>query len=285
MNLSFLASNSLYPLYEKVLAQSRQWSVLFSIQSRKILGFRGMKVCYNYDTIWMYFQEEGKWEGSVDVNKILIVEDEEAIANLIRINLNKAGYLCDVAYDGLAGADKLAEGRYDLCLFDIMLPGADGYELLEYAKSLDIPVIFLTAKGETYDKVRGLKAGADDYVTKPFELAELLARVENVLRRYHKAQQELKVGDMTIHIGARSVYRGTEKIELTFKEFDLLLLFVRNPNRALHREMIYEHVWGGTYMGDSRTVDLHVQRLRHKAGLEKQIQAVYKIGYCFHGED
>lgn len=216
------------------------------------------------------------------MNKILIVEDEEAIANLIKINLNKAGYLCEVAYDGNTGADKLTEKHYDLCLFDIMLPGADGYELLEYAKSLEIPVIFLTAKGNTNDKVRGLKAGADDYITKPFEIAELLARVENVLRRYQKVQKELRVGDLLIDIASRSVCRSGEKIDLTYKEFDLLLLFVRNPGRALHREMIYEHVWGGTYMGDSRTVDLHVQRVRHKAGLEKQIQAVYKVGYCFH---
>lgn len=218
------------------------------------------------------------------MNRVLIVEDEESIANLIKINLSRAGYLCQVAYDGISGADKLAENHYDLCLFDIMLPGVDGYELLEYAKSLDIPVIFLTAKGETYDKVRGLKAGADDYVTKPFEIAELLARVENVLRRYHKAQKEFRVGDLLIDIASRSVLRGDERIDLTYKEFDLLLLFVRNPGRALHREMIYEHVWGGTYTGDSRTVDLHVQRVRHKAGLEKQIQAVYKVGYCFRSE-
>ncbi len=219
------------------------------------------------------------------MNKILIVEDEEAIANLIKINLNKAGYLCEVAYDGIAGADKLAEKRYDLCLFDIMLPGADGYELLEYAKSLETPVIFLTAKGKTNDKVKGLKAGADDYITKPFEIAELLARVENVLRRYQKVQKEVRVGELLIDIASRSVFRRKERIDLTYKEFDLLLLFVRNPGRALHREMIYEHVWGGTYMGDSRTVDLHVQRVRHKAGLEKQIQAVYKVGYCFRRED
>lgn len=218
------------------------------------------------------------------MNKILIVEDEEAIANLIKINLNKAGYLCEVAYDGIAGADKLAEKHYDLCLFDIMLPGADGYELLEYAKSLETPVIFLTAKGKTNDKVRGLNAGADDYITKPFEIAELIARVENVLRRYQKVQKELRVGELVIDIASRSVCRGNVKVDLTYKEFDLLLLFVRNPGRALHREMIYEHVWGGTYMGDSRTVDLHVQRVRHKAGLEKQIQAVYKVGYCFHKE-
>ncbi len=219
------------------------------------------------------------------MNKILIVEDEEAIANLIRIHLSKAGYLCQVVYDGLEGADKMAEQHYDLCILDVMLPGADGYELLEYAKTLDLPVIFLTARGETPEKVKGLKAGADDYITKPFELSELLARVENVLRRYHKAQQEWQVGDLTINIASRSVTRGGNSIELTYKEFDLLLLFVRNPNRALHREMIYEQVWGSTYLGDSRTVDLHVQRLRHKAGLEKQISAVYKVGYCFRRED
>ncbi len=218
------------------------------------------------------------------MNKILIVEDEEAIANLIKINLSKNGYLCEVAYDGSGGADKLAENHYDLCLFDIMLPKVDGYELLEYAKSMEIPVIFLTAKGETRDKVKGLKAGADDYITKPFEIAELLARVENVLRRYHKAQKKLQVGNLVIDIASRSVWRGEEQIDFTYKEFDLLLLFVRNPGRALHREMIYEHVWGGTYTGDSRTVDLHVQRVRHKAGMEKQIQAVYKVGYCFRGE-
>lgn len=219
------------------------------------------------------------------MNRILIVEDEEAIANLIHINLSKAGYQCEVAYDGIAGADKLAEKHFDLCLFDIMLPGADGYELLDYAKSLETPVIFLTAKGETYDKVKGLKAGADDYVTKPFEIAELIARVENVLRRYNKVQKEWKAGDLVIDVPSRTVYKGNKIIELTFKEFDLLLLFIRNPNRALHREMIYEHVWGGTYMGDSRTVDLHVQRLRRKTGLEKQILAVYKVGYCYRREE
>lgn len=219
------------------------------------------------------------------MNRILVVEDEEAIANLIKINLRKAGYSCEVAYDGMRGADCLAENTYDLCLFDIMLPGINGYDLLEYAKSLEIPVIFLTAKGETIDKVKGLRAGADDYITKPFELAELLARVENVLRRFQKVQKEIKAGELTIYLESRRVLKGQEIIELTYKEFDLLLLFVRNPNRVLHREMIYEAVWGGSYMGDSRTVDLHVQRLRHKAGLENVIKAVYKVGYCFYREE
>lgn len=216
--------------------------------------------------------------------KILIVEDEEAIANLVRMNLKNAGYECHVASSGTEGADLLQENTYDLCIFDIMLPGVDGYELLEYAKSLEIPVIFLTAKGETTDKVRGLRLGAEDYITKPFEILELLARVEAVLRRCHKLAQELDVCGLHIDIPSRSVTRDSRKIELTYKEFDLLLLFVRNPNVALYRELIYERVWDSPYMGDSRTVDLHVQRLRKKAGLEKEIEAVYKVGYRFRKE-
>ncbi len=217
------------------------------------------------------------------MNKILIVEDEEAIANLIKLNLQHAGYSCEVANDGITGADKLEENSYDLCLFDIMLPGIDGYELLDYAKSLEIPVIFLTAKGETMDKVKGLRLGADDYITKPFEIIELLARVENVLRRFHKVEQEIHIDGLEINVPGRTVKKDGREIELTCKEFDLLLLFARNPDRALYREMIYEQVWGSPYMGDSRTVDLHVQRLRKKAGLGQQIESVYKVGYRFRG--
>ncbi len=213
--------------------------------------------------------------------KILIVEDEEAIANLVRMNLANAGYECHVASDGAEGADRIMEYPYDLCIFDIMLPEIDGYELLEYAKRLDIPVIFLTAKGETPDKVRGLRLGAEDYITKPFDILELMARVDTVLRRYKKTEQELDVCGLHIDIRSRRVTRGEKEIELTYKEFDLLLLFVRNPNVALYREMIYERVWDSPYMGDSRTVDLHVQRLRKKAGLEQEIEAVYKVGYRF----
>jgi DNA-binding response OmpR family regulator len=216
--------------------------------------------------------------------RILIVEDEPAIADLIRINLCDAGYECTVAESGDKGADLMEENFFDLCILDIMLPGADGYELLDYAKQLNIPVIFVTAKGETNDKVKGLKKGAEDYITKPFEVLELVARVENVLRRYNKASREIEAGNLTIDIPSRTVKREGQVIELTFKEFDLLLLFVRNPNVALYRETIYEQVWGSPYMGDSRTVDLHVQRLRRKAGLEKEIESVYKIGYRFRGK-
>lgn len=215
------------------------------------------------------------------MNRILVVEDEEPIANLIQMSLGKAGYHCDVSSDGEDGANQMQAEHYDLCLLDIMLPKVDGYELLEYAESLNIPVIFLTAKGKTEDKVKGLRAGADDYITKPFDVLELLARVENVLRRYEKTAACLDVLDLHIDIASRTVTKKGVLLRLTYKEFDLLLLFVRNPEVALYREVIYEHVWESSYMGDGRTVDLHVQRLRKKAGLEKYIETVYKVGYRF----
>ena len=211
-----------------------------------------------------------------------MVEDEQSISNLIKINLTRAGYACDCAYDGLAAVDMLDKKPYDLVLLDIMLPGADGYEIMDYIAPLEIPVIFLTAKASVADRVKGLRMGADDYLTKPFEIIELLARVESVLRRYHKTEQVLTEGDLVIDTASRSVTKRGEPVSLTKKEFDLLLLFVRNKNIALYRETIYERIWGGEYMGDSRTVDLHVQRMRKKAGLEEQIQTVYKIGYRYN---
>ena len=213
--------------------------------------------------------------------QILVVEDEHSISNLIKVNLTRAGYACDCAYDGLAAVDMLDKKPYDLVLLDIMLPGADGYEIMDYIAPLEIPVIFLTAKASVADRVKGLRMGADDYLTKPFEIIELLARVESVLRRYHKTEQVLTEGDLDIDTASRTVTKKGETISLTKKEFDLLLLFVRNKNIALYRETIYERIWGGEYMGDSRTVDLHVQRMRKKAGLEEQIQTVYRVGYRY----
>lgn len=213
--------------------------------------------------------------------QILVVEDEQSISNLIKINLTRAGYACDCAYDGLAAVDMLDKKPYDLVLLDIMLPGADGYEIMDYIAPLEIPVIFLTAKASVADRVKGLRMGADDYLTKPFEIIELLARVESVLRRYHKTEQVLTEGDLVVDTASRTVTKKGETISLTKKEFDLLLLFVRNKNIALYRETIYERIWGGEYMGDSRTVDLHVQRMRKKAGLEEQIQTVYRVGYRY----
>ena len=216
--------------------------------------------------------------------KILIAEDEEPIANLIKINLRRAGYQCTWAADGEQAADLMDAEHFDLLLLDVMLPGINGYELMDYAKALELPVIFLTALGSTENKVKGLKMGADDYLTKPFEIVELLARVEAVLRRYHKAETILNVFDVTIDSASRSVTRNGEQIALTMKEFDLLLLLAHNRNIALYRETIYETVWGGEYMGQSRTVDLHIQRLKKKLNWDNEISAVYKVGYRLEGE-
>ncbi len=213
------------------------------------------------------------------MNKILIVEDERAISQLIKINLDDAGYLCHCSYNGIDAFEMINKESYDLILLDIMLPGISGYELMEYIRSYEIPTIFLTAKSETEEKVKGLKLGADDYMSKPFEIIELLARVEAVLRRNHKLSKHIHLFDIEIDLESRLVKKDKDIINLTAKEFDILLLFVRNKNIALYRERIYEIIWKDIYIGDSRTVDLHVQRMRKKLGLEDKIVPVYKIGY------
>lgn len=217
--------------------------------------------------------------------KILIAEDEEPIANLIGMNLRRAGYSCTWAPDGERAADLMDAERFDLLLLDIMLPGINGYELMDYARTLELPVIFLTALGSTENKVKGLRMGADDYLTKPFEIVELLARVEAVLRRYNKTETVLSVFDVVIDTASRSVTQNGEPVMLTMKEFELLLLLARNRNIALYRETIYETVWGGEYMGQSRTVDLHIQRLKKKLNWDNEIAAVYKVGYRLEGEE
>lgn len=210
---------------------------------------------------------------------ICIVEDEEPIANLIRMSLAKYGYHCICVYDGAKAADLLEKERFDLMLLDIMLPGADGYELLEYSKYLNIPTIFITAKNSVDDRVKGLRMGAEDYIVKPFEIVELIARVEVVLRRYRKIGEKIEICGLVIDTVSMTVTRDGIGIPLTNKEYELLVLFAGNPNIALYRETIYERVWGGEYDGSSRTVDLHVQRLRKKAGLENELQSVPKVGY------
>ena len=213
------------------------------------------------------------------MNRILVVEDEKSINDLIEMNLTEAGYICECAYDGLQAADILERESFDLVLLDIMLPEVNGYELLDFIKPMGIPVIFITAKGSMEDKVRGLRLGADDYLVKPFEIVELLARVEAVLRRAGKSATEISIEGLTIDTRSHTVMRGSRQIPLTAKEFELLLLFVRNRNIALFRETIYERVWGSEYMGDSRTVDLHVQRLRKKLHWDDKIKTIYKVGY------
>lgn len=211
--------------------------------------------------------------------RILIVDDEKPICDLIDMNLTDAGYDCKSVQDGLEALDLIEKERFDLILLDIMLPGADGFDIIEYIRPLRIPVIFITAKGNVKDKVKGLKLGAEDYLVKPFDVLELLARVEVVLRRFHKTEQVLTAGDVRVDLEARKVTKAGAPVVLTNKEYGLLVLFIRNRNIALFKERLYETVWGDEYIADSRTLELHVQRLRRKMGWEKNLVAVYKVGY------
>ena len=211
--------------------------------------------------------------------KILIVEDDEAIANLIKINLIAEGYKCTCAYDGKTGADYIEKELFDLILLDIMLPEIDGYELLEYVKPIGTPVIFLTAKNGVDDRIKGLKLGADDYIGKPFQIGELLARVEALLRRYGKINNKITFADVEIDMVSRTVRKNGTLVNLTIKEFDLLLELIQNKNVALYREKLYEKVWGEEYLGDTRTLDSHIQRLRKKLGWDNYIKTVFRVGY------
>ena len=212
--------------------------------------------------------------------KVLVVEDDNNIAELLRLYLQKDGFEVSHAADGGKAVEMAKEIQPDLVLLDIMLPVMDGWQVCrELRKTMKMPIIMLTAKGETQDKVAGLEGGADDYIVKPFEVVELLARVDVVLRRYNKTDAVIEIGGLRIDTRAMQVWRGTEEISLTHKEYDLLLFFARNPGTALYRETIYEHVWGGEYSYGSKTVDLHIQRLRKKVGWENRLLAVNKVGY------
>lgn len=211
--------------------------------------------------------------------RVLIVEDEKPISDLIKLSLSKAGYNCVCAYDGAEAANILEREMFDLVLLDVMLPQVSGFELLEYIQPTGTPVIFITAKNSVDDRVKGLRMGAEDYIVKPFEVIELLARIDVVLRRYQKTDMVLEIGGLKIDTASIQVWRDGVEIGLTKTEYDLLLLFARNPRRALYRETIYERVWGEPYPFGSKAVDIHIQRLRKKVGWETCLRAVNKIGY------
>ena len=249
----------------------------------------GLSVCFpggrlRQDTRRIHLWGTLLW-GAMGMIKILIVEDDDSIAGLMRMTLCKNGYHVETAPDGLAAARAVESAAYDLLLLDVMLPGLDGFELMDYLQEYQIPVIFITARAAVADRVKGLRMGADDYIVKPFDLSEFLARVEAVLRRYHKKDRFLCAGSVVIDTESRTVTRDGAEVSLTLKEYEMLLLFVRNPGVALYRETIYERVWDEPYYGDTRTVDLHVQRLRKKLNLSDEIQSVYKIGYRFKADD
>jgi DNA-binding response OmpR family regulator len=215
--------------------------------------------------------------------EILVVEDDEAIADLVCLNLNREGYHCSCARDGMEGIRLIGKGTYDLVLLDIMLPGVDGYVLLEEIKPAGTPVIFLTAKGAVEDRIRGLKAGADDYLVKPFQVGELMARVEALLRRTGAKSTVLRFGDVTVCLDSRQVTKGDCPVVLTAKEFDLLAELIQHRNVALYRERLYETVWKEPFLGETRTLDAHIQRLRRKLGWEERIKTIFRIGYRLEG--
>ena len=211
--------------------------------------------------------------------KILVVEDEKPISDLIRLNLRKEGYECTAVYNGLDAIDIVDTEHFDLVLLDVMLPGADVFEVMDYIKPLSIPVIFITARATIDDRLHGLTSGAEDYMIKPFDPLELIARVNIVLRRYDKTEKILTLGDLTVNTESNEVIKAGEQIRLTPKEYEMLVLFLRNKNITLYRDKIYEEVWGGDSDAETRTVDLHVQRIRKKVGLKSNLVTVYNMGY------
>lgn len=201
------------------------------------------------------------------------------IADFIGCGLAEANFEYDCAYDGLSAADMIDQNRYDLILLDVMLPGVDGFELMRYIAPLGIPVIFLTAKAGVDDRVAGLRLGADDYIVKPFEMIELLARIDTVLKRYGKGSVELSLGDVSVNTRTRVVTRNGAAIALRAREYDLAVFLLRNRDLPLFRETIYERVWGGEFTGDTRTVDIHIRRLRQKLGWEDRLVTINRVGY------
>ena len=211
--------------------------------------------------------------------KILVVEDEAPIRDLISINLQLVGYEVFTAEYGIIAEKFLENQKVDLILLDVMIPGIDGFSLIEKIKKHNTPVIFVTAKESVLDRVKGLRLGAEDYIIKPFETIELLARVEVVLRRYNKNKQTIKFKNIEVDTEQRIVNLNNKEVYLTVKEYELLVLLLQNKNMALSRDQILERVWGFEYGGETRTVDIHIQRIREKLDLKNNIKTVFKVGY------
>lgn len=213
-------------------------------------------------------------------NRILVVEDDESISKVIQKNLISTGYAVAAYDNGADAATALCtDADFDLALLDIMLPGLDGFELMGYMKHHDIPVIYLTAMADLDSKIRGLRDGAEDYIVKPFEILELLVRIEKVLERMGKTQQVFTVADIEINLLERAVRKNGQEITLKPMEFDLLVMLLKNKNIALSRERLLHGVWGVDYVGETRTVDVHIGQLRKKLNLAAHIKTVSKMGY------
>ena len=213
-------------------------------------------------------------------NRILVVEDDTAISELICMNLEVTGYEVVPVLDGNEVEGTLEkEENFDLALLDIMLPGKDGFELLGVMKEYGIPVIYSTAKADVNSKIKGLRSGAEDYIVKPFEVLELLVRVEKVLERTGKQKEIIQVKDLEIHLSEHKVTRNGQTVSLKPMEYDLLVLLAKNKNVAFTREQMLNEVWGSNYLGETRTIDVHIGQLRRKLDLSDVIKTIPKIGY------
>ena len=213
-------------------------------------------------------------------NRILVVEDDTAISELICMNLEVTGYDVVPVLDGNEVEGTLEkEEDFDLALLDIMLPGKDGFELLGVMKEYGIPVIYITAKADVNSKIKGLRSGAEDYIVKPFEVLELLVRVEKVLERTGKQKEIIQVKDLEIHLSEHKVTRNGQTVSLKPMEYDLLVLLAKNKNVAFTREQMLNEVWGSNYLGETRTIDVHIGQLRRKLDLSDVIKTIPKIGY------
>ena len=234
----------------------------------------------------------GTYPRKATMTRILIVEDEESYREPLVYQLTREGYDVSAAATGEEGLELFTKGGIDLVLLDLMLPGIDGYELLDYIKTTQMPVIFITAMGDLDDRVKGLRAGAEDYITKPFNILEVKARIKAILRRNSKASAKteasnrIETGDMRMDCDSRSLFIHDKEVYLTAKEFDLLELLVLNPNKVYSRETLLNTIWGYDYPGDARTVDVHVRRLREKIeenpSEPKYVHTKWGVGYYFN---
>ena len=226
----------------------------------------------------------------MSMGKILVADDDQNIAELLKLYLEKEGYTVVLAADGMEANEKFAAENPDIVLLDIMMPKLDGWQVCrDIRKKSNCPIIMITAKGETFDKVLGLELGADDYIVKPFEAKEVVARIKATFRRLEKtgetppvrSELQLHFAGLTVTPATMTVERRGKPVDLTPLEYQLLMYFYENRNVALSREKILEAVWGYDYFGNTRTVDIHVLRLRKKLGLDTEIRTIFKIGYIF----
>lgn len=214
-----------------------------------------------------------------NLKRILVAEDDIAIADLIRMNLEMVGYDVNVVNDGIEALSKIQEEDFALVILDVMLPLVDGFEIIKKIDTRNNSIIFLTARNELKDKLKGLKEGADDYMTKPFEPLELLARVEAVIRRNKTYDEILNFKHIVLNESKRVIIINDREVELTPKEFELFVYLLKNKNIAISRTQLIEQIWGYDFEGETRTIDMHIQKIRKKLDLKENLKTIYKFGY------